>query len=79
MGRPPTRPVTLRDGFYIEVRNKGASSGIKIRSDSSEAMHEAAKDYRKSKDVVVLGEHKKGKWVVEVESPASKAKAKTKK
>ena len=22
MGRPPTRPKKLRDGFYIEIRNK---------------------------------------------------------
>jgi hypothetical protein len=72
MGRPPTRPVTLKDGFYIEVRNKGANSGIKIRSDNSESMLEAAKEYKKSKEVVVLGEHKKGKWVTEQAAPAGK-------
>ena len=79
MGRPPTRPVTLKDGFYIEVRNKGANSGIKIRSDNSEAMQDAAREYKKSKEVVVLGEHKKGKWVTEQATPASKTKAKAKK
>ena len=24
MGRPPTKPKKLRDGYYIEVRNRGA-------------------------------------------------------
>jgi hypothetical protein len=78
MGRPPTRPVTLKDGYYIEVRNKGANSGIKIRSENSESMLEAAKEYKKSKDVVVLGEHKKGKWVTEQPASASKSKIRTK-
>jgi hypothetical protein len=76
MGRPPTRPVTLKDGFYIEVRNKGANAGIKIRSDNEQAMLDAAKEYKKSKEVVVLGEHKKGKWVVEQPASAKKSKAK---
>jgi hypothetical protein len=30
MGRPPTRPSRLRDGFYIEVRTKGSNSAIKL-------------------------------------------------
>jgi hypothetical protein len=77
MGRPPTRPVTLKDGFYIEVRNKGANAGIKIRSDNKEAMTDAANEYKKSKEVAVLGEHKKGKWVSE--QPASTKKSKAKK
>ena len=72
MGRPPTRPITFKDGFYIEVRNKGASSGVKIRSDDAAAMEAAAKDYRTSKEVIVLGEHKKGKWVTEQPGSASK-------
>lgn len=77
MGRPPTRPVTLRDGFYIEVRNKGASNGIKIRSENAEQMNAAADDYRKSKEVVVLGEHKKGRWLNEdAQAAIDKAKAK---
>jgi len=63
MGRPPTKPITLRDGFYIEVRAKGANSGIKIRSDNDQLMMAAAADYKKNKEVVILGEHKKGKWM----------------
>lgn len=63
MGRPPTRPIDFRDGFYIEIRNKGALTGIKIRRDTEEEMKSAIKEYQKSKDVIVLGEYKKGKKV----------------
>ncbi len=63
MGRPPTRPKKLRDGFYIEVRNKGAKTGIKIVRNTREEMLKAIKDYSKTKEVVVLGESKNGKWV----------------
>ena len=31
MGRPPTRQKELKDGWYVEVRNKGSKTGIKIR------------------------------------------------
>lgn len=64
MGRPPTRPIDFRDGFYIEIRNKGSNgAGIKIRRDDREQMLIAAKEYRKSKDVIILGEYKNGKPV----------------
>ena len=61
MGRPATKPTKLRDGFYIEVRNKGSKSGIKIRRDTEKAMLLAVKEYERVKDVVVLGEFKNGK------------------
>ena len=61
MGRPPTRPKKLRDGFYIEIRNKDAKTGIKIRRDSRKEMLSAVKEYEKTKDVTVLGEYKNGK------------------
>ncbi len=61
MGRPPTRPKELRDGFYIEIRNKGTKTGIKLRRDTKELMLLAAKEYGRTKEVVVLGEFKKGK------------------
>ena len=61
MGRPATKPTKLKDGFYIEVRNKGSRSGIKIRRDTKEAMLIAIKEYEKVKDVIVLGEFKNGK------------------
>jgi hypothetical protein len=73
MGRPPTRAIRFRDGFYIEVRNKGASSGVKIRSDDYETMMNAAKDYQQGKEVTILGEHKKGKWVNEEAALEKKA------
>lgn len=63
MGRPSTKPKDLKDGFYIEVKNKGATSGIKIRRDTKEEMLQAAKAYEKTKTVTILGESKKGKWV----------------
>jgi len=67
MGRPATKPTKLKDGFYLEIRNKGSKSGIKIRRDTEKAMSIAAKDYERVKDVVILGEFKNGK-------PVSKAK-----
>ena len=63
MGRPPTRPKELRDGFYIEIRNKRAKTGIKIRRDTKKEMLRAIKEYGKTKDVIVLGEFKNGKPV----------------
>ncbi|MBE9485337.1 MAG: hypothetical protein IMY74_10850, partial [Bacteroidetes bacterium] len=53
----------LRDGFYIEIRNKGAKTGIKIRRDNKEQMLYAIKEYEKIKDVIVLGEFRNGKMV----------------
>ncbi len=66
MGRPPTRPKALRDGFYIEIRNKGSKSGIKLRRDTKEEMTRAAKEYAKTKEVVILGEFVKGKSVKKI-------------
>ena len=63
MGRPPTKPIVLKDGWYIEVRNKGSRSGVKLRRDNEEEMNQAIKDFAKSKDVIVLGETKSGKWM----------------
>lgn len=63
MGRPATRPAKLKDGFYIEVRNKGARSGIKIRRDNKADMLEAVKDYRRLKDITILGESVNDKFI----------------
>ncbi|MGB0884799.1 MAG: hypothetical protein ACPGVH_00995 [Chitinophagales bacterium] len=77
MGRPSTREKKLKDGYYIEVRNKGSKSGIKIRRDSVEEMNQAVEDYSRSKDIVVLGESKNGKWVAkEAEKKKKKLAAK---
>jgi hypothetical protein len=69
MGRPATKPTKLKDGFYLEIRNKGSKSGIKIRRDDEKSMQIAVKDYDRVKDVVILGEFKNGK-------PISKPKKK---
>ncbi len=63
MARPATKAIKLKDGFYIEVRNKGAQSGIKIRRNSKEMMQMAVKQYEKTKVVLQLGEMKNGAWV----------------
>jgi hypothetical protein len=64
MGRPPTKPIKLKDGYYIEVRNKGAKSGgIKIRRETKAQLEQTIKDYQRTKDVIVLGKSKNGKWV----------------
>jgi len=63
MGRPATKPAELRDGYYIEIRNKNSSTGVKIRRDSNDQMLRAAKEYERSKDVIILGKFKNGKQV----------------
>ena len=66
MGRPATKPLDLRDGFYIEIRNRGSKTGIKIRRDNEKQMEFAIKEYEKSKDVIVLGEYKNDKLLTKV-------------
>lgn len=63
MGRPPTKPIKFRDGFYLEIRNKGANSGIKLHRTTKEQMLRTIKDYELTKDVIILGESINGKWV----------------
>ena len=64
MGRPPTKPARLRNGFYIEVKSQG-SSAILIRRDTKEQMLIAAEYYKRTKDVNIKGEMLNDKWVVE--------------
>ncbi len=64
-GRPRERAITLMDGFYIEICNKGESKGLKIRSETRVAMENSAKQYAKYKDVTILGEYKNGSKLVE--------------
>ena len=63
MGRPATRPGKLKDGFYIEIINKGAKKGIKIFRDTERLMLLAIDEYRKTKDIVVLGESVNNKFI----------------
>ncbi len=62
MGRPLTKPVNLREGFYIELRRVGANSGIKIRRDTYEGILSATIKYKPTYDVVYLGQMIKGKF-----------------
>lgn len=64
MGRPPVLPKKKKDGFWLEIRNKGAKTGTIIIRDTHEAMMQAARQYQNTKDVILLGEHKNGKKVV---------------
>jgi len=72
MGRPPTKPKKLRDGFYIEVRNRGANTGIKLVRDTEEQMNHAIEEYSRTKDVVILGQSINGKFVNDVKKKKKK-------
>lgn len=63
MGRPSTKSKELRDGFYIEIRNRNSKTGVKIRRDNKDQMFRAVKEYEKSKDVIILGRFENGKLV----------------
>ncbi len=63
MGRPATKPVKLKDGFYIEVKNKGESSGVKVRRSTIDQVKMAMRMYEHVKDVNFLGEVKNGKMI----------------
>ncbi len=62
-GRPSTKPVVLKEGYYIELRNKSSSSPLKIRRDTMAEIEFATKLYEKSKIVTYLGQVKDGKWL----------------
>ena len=52
-------PIQLKNGFYIEVCNKGSSTGIKIHSSTKEGMEDSRNRYAAYayKAVTVLGEY----------------------
>ncbi|MEK6616525.1 MAG: hypothetical protein AABZ32_10520 [Bacteroidota bacterium] len=62
-GRPPTKPAVLKDGFYLEVRNRATDpgSGVKIWKRTNTEMLTAVEEYRKTKLVIILGAYKNGK------------------
>ncbi|MDY7394954.1 hypothetical protein UMM65_06855 [Aureibaculum sp. 2210JD6-5] len=62
MGRPATKPKKLRDGYYIEIKNKNQKSGgIKIHRENKKQLIIAIQEYEKTKDVTVLGKLENGK------------------
>lgn len=67
-GRPPSKPSVLKDGFYLEVRNRATDpgSGVKIWKATYAEMMVAIEEYRKIKLVVLLGEYRNGERVSEM-------------
>jgi hypothetical protein len=65
-GRPRISEVHLKNGFYIEVCNKGFNKGVKIRSESKKAMEDTISLYTNYKEVIILGEYKNGVPFVEI-------------
>ena len=62
-GSPPTKPAELKDGFYLELRNKGSNSAVKIRRDNMEEIEKTIKQYERVKIVTYLGQVVKGRYV----------------
>ena len=75
MGRPPVLPKKKKDGFWLDIRNKGANSGVVIIRESYEAMMQAVRQYENTKDVIILGEHRNGKRVDDGKKKKVKAEA----
>lgn len=65
-GRPRVSQVQLKNGFYIEVCDKGVKKGMKIRSENKKAMEDAASLYTGYKEVIILGEYKNGIPFIEI-------------
>jgi hypothetical protein len=63
MGRPATKQKALRNGFYIEIRNKNSNALVKIRRDNKHQILFAAKNYERNKKVILLGEIKNRKLI----------------
>lgn len=64
-GRPRTASIQLKNGFYIEVCNKGYKKGMKIWSADKKGMDDMARSYKGHKDVIILGEYRAGVPFVE--------------
>jgi len=62
-GRPVTKPAKLKEGFYVELKNKGSSSPVKVRRESMAEIEMLIKQYEKIKVATYLGELRAGKWL----------------
>lgn len=49
MGRPATKPTKLKDGFYLEIRNKGAKSESKLEEIQKKQCYLQSKNTRELK------------------------------
>lgn len=63
MSKPIAVKKKLKNGFYFEVRNKGSRSGVIIRRETKDLMSRAVQIYKRTKDVIILGNSKDGIWV----------------
>jgi len=59
-GRNRVHKIQLKNGFYIEICNKGFKKGTKIRSENKKDMEDNASLYSRYKEVIILGEYKDG-------------------
>jgi hypothetical protein len=64
-GRAGNGNIQLKNGFYVEVCNKGYKKGMKIWSEDKKGMDDIARMYTGHKDVIILGEYRAGKPFVE--------------
>ena len=62
-GRPVTKPGELKDGYYLELRNKGSNSAVKIRRETKTELDATIAQYERTKLVSYLGEVKNARWV----------------
>ena len=62
-GRPVTKPAKLKEGFYVELKNKGSNSPVKVRRESMAEIEMLIKQYEKIKVATYLGELRAGKWL----------------
>lgn len=63
MRRSSTKLKNLRDGFYLEIRNRNSKIGVKIRRDSKDQLLRTIEMYKNSKDIIVLGKIENGKMI----------------
>lgn len=58
-----TKLPNLKDGFYLELRNRGSSTSILIRRENMIEIDLATEEYEKTKAVTYLGQLKFGQWI----------------
>lgn len=51
-----SNPKNLKDGYYIEVRQRGQQFGVKIHRETKDQIEKAISLYKRTKEVIPLGE-----------------------
>jgi hypothetical protein len=62
MGRPLSRKVNLKKGYYIEVKRSPAGQGMKIRRETIETIRQAYRQYKAAYLVEYLGRYEDGSF-----------------